>query len=122
MLVALLTIMILGGGGSGLFDYIDEASDTVKEVIVNDEQRDAVKASFKSMKKRMKDHDKQLKTISKSLEAELGDHQAGNAEIDETWDQFYVMNSQYTEDMIDLRFELKSHVSSEEWEQMFPQK
>ena len=121
MLIALYTIFFLGGGGTfGPMDFIDEALDNTKSAIVDDDRRKEATASLKTMKARTKQHKKAIKGLSKELGSSMSEHEVANEEIDAFWDHFFDLNSEYTRDIVEIRFELRDQVTREEWELMFP--
>ena len=65
MLIALLTILFLGGSSTGMLDYIADTRDNVKEVMVKDERRNEALSTIKAMKKITKARNKQMKRASK---------------------------------------------------------
>ena len=120
MLIALMTIFILGGGSFGPMVYFDEARDNAKSAIIDDDQRKLVRDDLKSMKSRAKQYTKSVKGITKDLQKEFGDHAAGEADLDVYWDQVFALNASLSEDIIDMRFALRDKVSREEWTGLFP--
>lgn len=120
MLVALITIMLLGGGSAGLLGYIAETRDNVKTVMEKDERRKAALATLKDMKKRTNARNKQVKKSSKELAAALSQNEINDADIDAIWDNYIAEVNQHNYDMLDLRFQLKDQLTREEWQQVFP--
>ena len=120
MLVALITIMLLGGGSAGLLGYIAEARDNVKTVMEKDDRRKAALATLKDMKKRTNARNKQVKKSSKELTAALSQSEINDADIDAIWEQYIADVNQHNDDMLDLRFQLKDQLTHEEWQQVFP--
>ncbi len=120
MLIALMTILFLGGSSFGPMLYIDEARDNAKSAIMDDDQRKLVRDDLKSMKKRAKQYAKSVKGLTKDLRKEFGDHAVGEADLDVYWDQVFALNVSFSDDIIDMRFELRDKVSREEWSALFP--
>lgn len=120
MLVALITIMLLGGGSAGLLGYIAEARDNVKTVMEKDDRRKAALTTLKDMKKRTNARNKQVKKSSKELTAALSQSEINDADIDAIWEQYIAEVNQHNDDMLDLRFQLKDQLTREEWQQVFP--
>jgi len=120
MLIALLTIFFLGGGCTVMLRYIADTKDNVKTVMVKDELQHEALAVLKAMKKRANAQDKQVKRTEKGLKELFENHESAAAEIDAVWAEHFASMDQYNDDMLDLRFELKEHVNSEEWEAIFP--
>ena len=121
MLIAIMTILFLGGGSTGMLDYIAEARDSVKQVMPKGEEQKAALDTLKAMKKRSGARNKQAKRAVKALDKMYADHGAGGAEADAIWDELFTKIGQYNNDMLDLRFELKAQISREDWEKIFSQ-
>ena len=119
MLIALITIMFLGGASNGILDYIADTSDTVKQVLPKGDEQKAVLGTLKAMKKSSNARNKQAKRAAKALDKAYADHAAAGAEADEIWAELFTEIGQYNNDMLDLRFELKEQISREDWEEIF---
>ena len=119
MLIAIMTILILGGGSIGLLDYIADAKDNVKQVMPKSDAQKEALATLKAMKKRTQAHNKQIKNTFKGLAKEFEEYGASDEEINRMWSEFFSDRKLYDGDMLDLRFELKENISREEWEMIF---
>ena len=122
MLIALFTILILGGGSTGLLDYIADTQDSVKIVMVKDERQKEALTTLKAMKKRANARNKQARNTAKSLDKMFRNHDTTAADIDAIWAEHFAGRDQYNHDMLDLRFELKEYITREEWEAIFPER
>jgi len=120
MLVALLTIILLGGGAFGPMIFIDAATDNAKAEIVDADRRKKIVASLKTMKKRSREYIKAARRLAKDLGKEYDAHAVDTAGADEVWDRFVELNAIYTADIIEMRFELRDQTSREEWSKLFP--
>jgi len=120
MLIAIITILFLGGSSSGVLDYIADAEDNVKQVIAKGDQRTGALATLKALKKTSKARNKQVKRAAKALDKAREDHAGGNAEVDGIWSELFVELGEHNSDMLDLRFELKDQINREDWEKIFP--
>jgi hypothetical protein len=119
MLVALFAILFLGGGSTGLLDYIAETEDNIKVVVENDHRRSAALGTVKAMKKRTKARSKQIKRSAKQLTRALKSGDTTLADIHAVWDIIFAETAVYDDDMLQLRFELKEYVTREEWQEIF---
>jgi hypothetical protein len=119
MLIALLTILLLGGSSTGMLDYIADTQDTVKVVMEKDDRRKEALGTLKSMKKRAGAHNKMVKRTSKDMNKTLSGDEVTDADIDTIWDAYFSQRAAYNQDMLDLRFQLKDQVTREEWQQIF---
>jgi hypothetical protein len=117
MLIALYTIFVLGGGGSGTLDFIADFSDTVEVVVENDEDQKAALSTLKAMKKLTSSYDKDYKSASKDLN--IAASSDDSAAIDAAWEGLQHQRRAYDSSMIDLRFELRDQLTREEWQSIF---
>ncbi len=120
MLIALFTILFLGGGSATqLLGNISEVQDRVKIVMPKDDQRKEALSVLNTMEKRTKSRNKMVKNTVKQMSKELEDHDVTDADIDAVWNDYVQGVDEFHRDMIDLRFELKQYISREEWQQVF---
>ena len=119
MLIALFTILILGGSNTGILDFIADTQDTVKVVMEKDDRRKEALSTLKAIEKRTEAHNKVVKTSSKDLNKALADDDVTEADIDTIWYRYFAQREAYNRDMLDLRFQLKGQLTREEWQQVF---
>ncbi len=119
MLIALITILFLGGSSSGVLDYIANTRDNIRQVMPKSDEQKAALTTVKAMKKRSKARNKVAKSTAKALDKAYKDHAGGGADVDAIWDELFVEIGQYNRDMLDLRFELKEQINREDWEKIF---
>ena len=119
MLIALFTILFLGQTSSALLGEISDVQDSVKLVMPKNDQRKAAQGILKQMEKATEARNKQLGKSSKQLNKALADHEFDPIEIDRMWSEYHETRKNFQMKMIDLRFELKEHISREEWEEIF---
>ena len=119
MLIALMTILFLGGSTTGLLDFIAQTEDNIKVVLEKDARQKGALDTVKEMKKRTKARNKQVNKSRKDLSKVLADPETTGADIDATWDTFYAEVESYNADMLDLRFELRDRLTRDEWQQVF---
>jgi seryl-tRNA synthetase len=119
MLIALVTILILGASSTGLLDYISDTQDQIKIVMRKDERRQEALAAVKEMKKRTKARNKQINKARKEMSKTLARSDATITDIDAVWDVYFAAVAEYNKDMLDLRFTLRDQLTREEWQQVF---
>ena len=119
MLIALFTMLILGGGATGMLDFIADTQDTVKVVMEKDDRRKEVLATLKETKKRTGAYNKVVKRASKDLSKTLSSDEVADADIDVIWEGYFASRADYNRDMLDLRFQLKDQMTREERQQVF---
>ncbi len=119
MLIALFTIMLLGGSSTATLAYIADTQDSVKTVMVKDERQKAALSTLKAMKKRTNARNKHVKRASKDLNKALGQDDINTAVIDAIWAGYFAEIEQCDHDMLNLRWELKEQINREEWGEIF---
>jgi hypothetical protein len=119
MLIALFTILLLGGTPSGLLVEISDTQDSVKLVMQKNDERKATLGVLKQMEKATKAQNKLVGKSSKQLVKALADHDFNASEIDRMWARYHETRGNFQLEMIDLRFELKDRISREEWAEIF---
>jgi len=121
MLIALYTIFILSGGGTfGPMVFIDEALDNTRTAIVDDDRRKEAIVTLKAMKSRTRQYTKAIKAVSKDMDSSMGGHEFADEEIDAIWDRYFDLNTEYSKDIVEIRFQLRDQITREEWEAIFP--
>lgn len=119
MLIALFTILFLGGGSDAYLGYIAESKDNVKMIMADGEERQQALDTLKAMKKRAKERSKLVKRTGKKLNNVFGDVDVSETNIDAIWDEYFSGINDYDQDMLELRFELREHIKREDWERIF---
>lgn len=87
--------------------------------MVKDDRLRAAQEVVKTMEKRTKDQNKQVDKYAKRLDEALADHDSPTAEIDKLWSKYHALRKNYQLRMVNLRFELKEHITREEWQEIF---
>ena len=119
MLIGLLIMLLLGGTPSGMLVELSLIQDNIKAVMVKDDRQKAARDVVKKMEKRTKDQNKQVDKYAKRLDDALSDHDFPAADIDKLWSKYHAVRRDYQLRMVDLRFELKEHITREEWQEIF---
>ncbi len=119
MLIALITILLLGDSNTGMLDFIADTQDEVEVVMEKDDRRKEALSTLKAIKSRTEAHNKVVSGTSKDLNKSLADNDATEADIDTIWYRYFAQREAYNRDMLDLRFQLKDQMTREEWQQVF---
>jgi hypothetical protein len=118
MLIAIITILFLGGGASTgwLYDFGDMKAQT-KAVIADDERKDAALDVVKEFKARSKAENKRLKALSKQVKnaVTVADVEGNDAQVVYLGNELLDNTRSYYKDLLDLRFELKQNFTRDEW-------
>ena len=120
MLVALLTILFLGGGGgSAVLDYIADSTDVVKEMLQGDQRREEVLETMDAIEDLGKQQSKAWQDVLKQMKSLLSDRETSTDVIDDLWSAYYQQLREINDTTLDHRFALREQLSRDEWEQVF---
>jgi len=120
MLIALFTILILGGG-DGLVGDMKQVRKDVKTVMQKSDERKAALSTLKQMENLTKSRDKNFKKVRKQMLATVSDHDYEASNLDQLWSDYKGTRSEFHREFIELRFELKKHIGREDWAKIFSQ-
>lgn len=114
--------LTLSGGSPAFFDFISDRIDDVKAVMVNgDQQKEAINI-LKLMEARAEEHQKFVNEIDEELLKLIESRKTQLTEINAMGDRNFDNIALYSSDILDLRYQLKEHVTREEWAQIFIEK
>lgn len=119
MLIALFTVLLLGGSASFMLDYVAEARDNVKIVMPKGERQKAALGTLKAMKQSERAYRKHLRTTAKELYKAIDLPDDVESEIDTVWTAHFAEVQRQNHEMLDLRFELREQLTREEWGAVF---
>ena len=120
MLIALMTILFLGGGGgSAVLDYIADSTDAVKTVLEDDPRRDEALETLKSLKALGKKHSTMRQDTLKEMEKTLAVHEASPQASEEIWSAYYQQVREVNDEVVELRFRLREQLTRDEWQRVF---
>lgn len=120
MLIALITVLYLGGGvQDATLDYIKVTEGKVDEIISEPDRRSEIKLTLSDMKNRSEERADSAKKLVKQLEGNMSEYDLAQEQIDAILDEYLTLLTDYNEDIIDLRFELRNQMSREEWRAFF---
>ena len=119
MLIALVTAMLLGGGGATYDLFRKDAQKTILSVLEDAEQEKQVKALMKQGRKSGQKASKELASLMKAwLKADL-DPASGRVEFDQMFAEARSLRLETHETFLDVVFEIRDQVTAEQWETAF---
>ena len=120
MLAALVVYLMMGGGGaSGPMLYMDAAAENIETHVLDEARQEEALETVESMLDRSKDHLKTLDDMREQLSDMLSKHAVTAEDLDALWNDYFELDAQYSNDIIDKRFELKNSLTREEWTAIF---
>ncbi len=111
MLVALFTLLFLGGDSHPISEYLNVYEDRLETVVTDKGRSDEAKNILKAFEDATEDHDKAVSKTAEQAGKTIGNKDATDAEIDAVWDQYFQDVDAYHDLLLDARFELKEHVN-----------
>ena len=122
MLIALFTVLLLGGTSSFVLDFVADTRDNVKIVVPKGERQKAALDMLKAMKKTERTYRKHLRTAGKELYKALDLPDDVESELHGVWTAHFAEVQHRNREMLDLRFELREQLTREEWGKIFSSK
>lgn len=119
MIVALLTLLFLGGASTQFLEALDSYQDRVEDVIPKGERQQQAEAVFKNMEDSIDRRHEVMKDVADELDKLLKDPDVADADLDAVLGRYASVVQVTHRDLLDARFELKNYVTREEWQQIF---
>jgi len=119
MLVALFTLLFLGGNPHPLIPYLNVYQDRVEMVIADEGRRDQTMNVLKAFEESTKDRNEEILETAKQLGKAMGDRNSMAADIDVIWNQYFEDVDAFHSLLVDSRFELRQYVNRDEWQAIF---
>ena len=120
MLIALITILFLGGGlENAVLDYVGYIQGSIDEDVLDGERQSDAKATLKTMKQLTSTHAKSNEKAFVALLDEMSELDGNSDAVNAIWDAYYQDVESYNEQMINLRFQLRDSLTRAEWEAIF---
>ena len=121
MLIALLTVMLLGGGSYDLSTSIAEGQENIKSAVEDPERRQTALDILAAMEQSMlSDSGETTALIERTRQAFSEEKVRSTEELDALFAEARSLNADRAQRFIELRLELKSSLKSEEWDEAFP--
>ena len=119
MLVGLFAILFLGGSSYFLLEDIEIVQDRVEDAIVDVSQRDRAKDILGQMEDVAKERKKMVKDMVDQLSNFVDDPIVSDPELDALMADYWAIVGVDHRTLIELRFDLKEHVTRDEWQILF---
>jgi len=120
MLIALFTLLFLGGGGNSyVLGQIDVLTGNVKAVVQADDRRKQAVELLKELEDDAKDYQKRQKKHAEDLEKLTESRTFDAAAVDAIWEAMFRDMESFHTLALSRRQELKSVVNRNEWPRVF---
>jgi len=121
MLIALLTVMLLGGGSYDLSTFIAEGQDNIESAVDDPQRRQTALDILLAMEDFMPSDNSETSALIERTQQAFSEEKVWSAEeLDALFAEARTLKAERAERFIELRLELKAALTSEEWAEVFP--
>ena len=121
MLIALLTVMLLGGGSYDLSAFIAEGQDNIESAVEDPQRRQTAMDTLLAMEDFMSSDNSETTALIERTQQAFSEEKVWSAEeLDALFSEARSFRADRAERFIELRLELKTALTSEEWAETFP--
>ena len=121
MLIALLTVMLLGGGSYDLSTFIAEGQDNIESAVDDPQRRQTAMDILLAMEDFMSSDNSETTALIARTQQAFSEEKVWSAEeLDALFAEARSLKTERAERFIKLRLELKAALTSEEWAEVFP--
>ena len=121
MLIALLTVMLLGGGSYDLSTFIAEGQENIESAVENPERRQSALDILAAMEESMGSDNGETTALIERTRKAFSEEKVWSAEeLDQLFAEARLLKAERAQRFIELRLELKEALTGEEWAEAFP--
>jgi len=121
MLIALLTVMLLGGGSYDLSTFIAEGQENIESAVEDPKRRRSALDILAAMEKSMASHSDETTALIERTQKAFSEEKVWSAgELDQLFAEARLLKADQAQRFIELRLELIEALTSEEWAAAFP--
>ena len=121
MLIALLTVMLLGGGSYDLSTFIAEGQDNIESAVEDPQRRQTAMDILLAMEDLMSSDNSETTALIERTQQAFSEEKVWSAEeLDALFAEARSLKAERAERFIELRLELKAALTGEEWAEAFP--
>jgi len=121
MLIALLTVMLLGGGSYDLSTFIAEGQDNIESAVDDPQRRQTALDILLAMEDFMSSDNSETSALIERTQQAFSEEKVWSAEeLDALFAEARSLKTERAERFIKLRLELKAALTGEEWAEVFP--
>jgi hypothetical protein len=121
MLIALLTVMLLGGGSYDLSTFIAEGQDNIESAVDDPQRRQTALDILLAMEDFLSSDNSETTALIARTQQAFSEEKVWSAEeLDALFAEARSLKTERAERFIKLRLELKAALTGEEWAEVFP--
>ena len=120
MLIALLTVMLLGGGSYDVSTFIAEGQDNIESAVDDPQRRQTAMDILLAMEDFMSSDNSETSALIERTQQAFSEEKVWSAEeLDALFAEARSLKTERAERFIKLRLELKAALTGEEWAEVF---
>ncbi len=120
MLIALVTFLLLSGSGAGsMIQELKAAEKAVQVIVVDEASRDAAVETIDEMMGVVQEFNKVRTDTFMSFEGAASTYESTAADLQALLDRERDLTVELQDRLVTLHSELKTHMTEEEWNQMY---
>ena len=121
MLIALLTVMLLGGGSFDVSTFIAEGQENIESAVEDPKRRKSALDILAAMEESMASHSDETTALIERTRKAFSEEKVWSAEeLDQLFAEARLLKAERAQRFIELRLELKEALTGEEWAEAFP--
>jgi hypothetical protein len=121
MLIALLTLMLLGGGSYDLSTFIAKGQENIESAVEDPKRRRSALDILAALEKSMASHSDETTALIERTQKAFSEEKVWSAgELDQLFAEARLLKADQAQRFIELRLELKEALTGEEWAAAFP--
>ncbi len=121
MLIAALTILLLGGGSDNLWLFPGKFKDQVEEVVSQETRQSTIFAIYDGIKKNTESYNIEISKMAEEISLLNRKPDASETDLEQSIQELLQKRKAMQQQIIDARLQLVTHFHREEWEKVFAQ-
>ena len=119
MLIAAITILILGGGNNSLWLFPQDFSKQIKKVIIEETRKNEILNAYEDIKQSSDSHNDEIRKIVKEISLLNQNPDATNTDYEKSIQELLQKRKQIQKEVVETRLKIASQLKYDEWIQIF---
>jgi hypothetical protein len=121
MLIAALTIFLLGGGSDNLWLFPEKFNDQVKEAVSEKQKQSEIIAIYDEIKKSTDSYNEEIRIMAEEVSLLNRKPNISETDLDQPIQELLQKRKKMQQEIIDARLQMVTHFQRDEWEKVFAQ-
>jgi hypothetical protein len=119
MLIAAITIFLLGGGSNSLWLFPENFSKQIKKVVIEETRKNEILNAYEDIKKSSDSHNDEIRKIVKEISLLNQNPDATNTDYEKSIQEILQKRKQFQKEIVETRLKMASQLEPDEWTQIF---